>query len=224
MKKSYEIVTFDCYGTLIDWEAGIGDSFRAAAREEGVALERDAILRVYHQVEPTIQAAEYLPYRDVLAATAIAVAERLDWHIDRERASFLAASLPAWPPFIDTNSALERLKRDGYTLGILSNVDADLLAGTLRNLSVEFDFLVTAEQVRSYKPAHGHFRRAREIVGKRAWLHAAQSWFHDVVPACELGIPVAWVNRKDEPALQNAHPQAEVATLAGLLNWVSGEP
>jgi 2-haloalkanoic acid dehalogenase type II len=222
MGKTFDIITFDCYGTLIDWESGISDAIGAAAGEDGVTLTRDSIIKTYHEVEPTIQAAEFVPYRDVLAATGIAVGERLNWQVDRARAGFLADSLPGWPLFPDTNSALEQLKEAGHRLGILSNVDDDLLTGTLRHLSVEFDFVVTAEQIRSYKPAHGHFQRAREIVGSASWLHAAQSWFHDVVPACELGIPVAWINRKRELPAEDARPVVEVTTLAGLVEWMTG--
>jgi len=224
MERAYDIITFDCYGTLIDWETGISDAIRAAAEEDGVPLARDAIISTYHAVEPTVQAAEFVPYRDVLAATAIAVGECVGWQVDRARAGFLADSLPSWPRFPDTNNALEQLKKAEYRLGILSNVDDDLLAETLRHLSVEFDFVVTAEQVRSYKPAHGHFRRASEIAGSSSWLHAAQSWFHDVVPAYEMGIPVAWINRKRESPAANARPLVQVTTLAGLVEWVTGEP
>jgi 2-haloalkanoic acid dehalogenase type II len=223
MERTYDIITFDCYGTLIDWETGISAAISAAAGQAGVTLDRDAVLRTYHEVEPSIQAAEYVPYRDVLTMSAMAVGERLNWRVDQVRAGFLADSLSGWPPFVDTNAALEQLKRAGYKLGILSNVDEDLLAATLKSLSVEFDFVVTAEQVRSYKPATGHFERAREIVGASSWLHAAQSWFHDVVPAYELGIPVAWVNRTREPPLDNARPLVEVTTLVELVEWVTGE-
>ncbi len=223
MERTYDIITFDCYGTLIDWESGISEAIRSVAAEDGVTIARDAIVAAYHEVEPTIQAEEYRPYRQVLAATAVAVGGRLNWPVDERRAAFLADSLPDWRPFADTNAALEQLERAGYRLGILSNVDEDLLAGTLKNLSVDFDLVVTAEQVRSYKPASGHFERAREIVGAASWLHAAQSWFHDVVPAYELGIPAAWVNRKQEPPLENARPLVEVTTLAELVAWVTGE-
>ena len=103
---------------------------------------------------------------------------------------------------------------------MLSNVDDDLLAGTLRHFEMEFDLLVTAEQVRSYKPAHGHFLKARELVRGLQWLHAAQSYFHDIEPACELGIPVVWVNRNRDVRLGEARPTGEVDTLAGLVRWL----
>ena len=111
-----------------------------------------------------------------------------------------------------------------YALGILSNVDDDLLAGTLRRLTVDFELIVTAEQVRSYKPAHGHFDEARRQIGDRRWLHAAQSWFHDVEPACKLAIPSAWVNRKNESVHGTARPQHQVGNMAGLADLLCSSP
>ncbi len=218
----YDIVTFDCYGTLIDWETGISEAIAAAALEDGVLLTRDRITRTYHEVEPTVEAAEYRPYREVLRDTAIGVAQRLGWDLAREQARFLADGLSRWPAFADTDAALERMKANGYKLGILSNVDDDLLRHTLSHFEVEFDLLVTAEQVRSYKPAHGHFQRARSLIGDERWLHAAQSYFHDIVPACELGISVVWVNRKAEAPLGDARADGEVATLRKLADRLCG--
>jgi len=215
----YEVITFDCYGTLIDWEAGIAEAFRTAARADGVALDPQAVLAAYASLEPAVQARGYLPYREVLARTAAEVAARLGWQMPAERRGFLAESLPAWPPFPDTNPALQALAARGYALGILSNVDDDLLAGTLEHLQVRFDFLVTAQQVRSYKPAAGHFLAAGRRLAGRRWLHVAQSLFHDVAPAMALGIPVVWVNRKAEPP-PAPRPTAEVRDLGELVEWI----
>jgi 2-haloalkanoic acid dehalogenase type II len=140
--------------------------------------------------------------------------------LDAGRASFLTESLPAWRPFEDTNPALERLRAAGLRLGILSNVDDDLLAGTRRHFTVPFELIVTAAQVRSYKPAPGHFLAARERLGNARWLHAAQSWFHDVEPAAALGISVAWVNRKRERAGGSVKPAVAVETLTELADWL----
>ncbi|MBI2537877.1 MAG: HAD hydrolase-like protein [Gemmatimonadetes bacterium] len=217
----FDVITFDCYGTLIDWEAGIAEAFLAAARGDGVALDRGAVLAAYAEVEPAVEAGRYRLYRDVLAETAVEVARRLGWGLSREEARFLPESLPRWEPFPDTGPALEALCRAGYALGILSNVDDDLLAGTRRRFPVGFDLLVTAQQVGSYKPAPGHFLEARRRLAGRRWLHAAQSYFHDVEPAGALGIPVVWVNRKGERPGGAARPEGEVADLAALVPWLA---
>jgi len=124
------------------------------------------------------------------------------------------------PGCVDT---LTRLRGAGYALGILSNVDDDLLAGTLRHLDVRFSLLVTAQQVRSYKPALGHFTTARERIGAQRWLHAAQSYFHDVTPAVTQHIPVAWINRKGAQPTGAARPDREFRTLAALADWLVNE-
>jgi len=221
--RQYDVITFDCYGTLVDWEEGISSAFVREAAEDGIVLDRARVLAAYHELEPEIEASGYRPYREVLAATAVRVAQRLGWPLAVDRARFLPESLARWKPFPDTNPALERLVRAGYRLGILSNVDDDLLAATRRHLGVLFDVVITAQQVRSYKPAHGHFEEARRRIGgvqgrasEVRWLHAAQSFFHDVVPARELGIPVAWINRKRESASGGIAPDLEFRDLTGL--------
>jgi 2-haloalkanoic acid dehalogenase type II len=129
--------------------------------------------------------------------------------------------LPSWPPFPDTNDALRRLKEAGHRLAILSNVDDDLLAGTRRHLGVDFDFVVTAQQVGSYKPAPGHFTTGRARIGARRWLHVAQSYFHDIQPARVLGIPTAWINRKGQRPLDAAGADHEFRTLAEAADFLT---
>jgi HAD superfamily hydrolase (TIGR01493 family) len=144
------------------------------------------------------------------------MADRLDWKLTPARANFLPNSLPQWQPFPDTNSALTRLASK-FRLGLLSNIDNDLIAETCRYFPVKFDLIITAEEVRSYKPAPGHFRAGLARTPKNRWLHAAQSYYHDVTAARALDIPVVWVNRKDE-AIEpgNVEPDDEVRDLAGL--------
>ena len=219
--RRFDVLTFDCYGTLIDWERGIAEAFGAAARADGVTLDPAAILRAYHEIEPMTQAERYRRYRDVLALTARAVAERLGWKLAPGRETFLPESLPSWPPFSDSNAALERLRDAGHRLAILSNVDDDLLAGTRRHLAVDFDFVVTAQQMGSYKPALAHFVAARERIGAAPWLHVAQSYFHDVQPARALGIPSAWINRKGERPLDDRGPDHEFRTLAEAADFLA---
>jgi 2-haloalkanoic acid dehalogenase type II len=221
--RPYDVLTFDCYGTLIDWERGIGDAFEAAARVDGVKLDRAIALQAYHEFEPVVQAERYRSYREVLTLTAQRIAERLGWRLAPARAAFLAESLPSWPPFADTNAALQRLAASGYRLAILSNVDDDLLAGTRKHLGVDFEFVVTAQQVGSYKPAPAHFTTARARIAGARWLHVAQSWFHDVQPARALGVPTAWINRKRERRAEGARPDAEFATLGEAAAWLTAD-
>ena len=216
MSPPYDIITFDCYGTLIDWEGGISAAFMEAAAEDGVHLGREEILAAHAEIEPRVQAEGFRTYRDVLTETARRMALDFGWAIDHPRARFLPESLPEWKIFDDTNAALRRLREAGCRLGILSNVDDDLLRATMRQFDCEFELIVTAQQVRSYKPAQAHFLTAREAIGEDRWLHAAQSWFHDIVPSTRLGIPNAWINRKAEPSHEDGEPEYEFSDLTGL--------
>jgi 2-haloacid dehalogenase/putative hydrolase of the HAD superfamily len=219
--EQIQVVTFDCYGTLIDWETGIWNAFREAAAADGLTLDRDQVIERYHAIEALIERGPYRPYHTVLAEAARRVAAECGWTISRQRAEFLPHSLPLWPPFPDTNQALERLAQR-YRLGILSNVDEDLLESTCDHFPIDFDFWVTADRVESYKPDLAHFEAARPFVGDSAgWLHVAQSLYHDVAPARCVGLPVVWVNRKGEPLDPHAPPPARVvADLASLADWL----
>jgi 2-haloalkanoic acid dehalogenase type II len=216
LENDFEIITFDCYGTLIDWEGGITRAFQSEAARQAITPGADEIIAAYMAEEPAVESSSYKSYRAVLTETAERVAARLGLALPRERAGFLADSLPDWLPFPDTNSALERLSRR-YKLGLLSNTDDDLLQETRRHFTVGFDLIVTAQQVRSYKPAPAHFREAGKRLGAAKWLHAAQSYYHDVMPATAMGIPVVWVNRKGEAAADGGpRPTEEVSDMARL--------
>jgi 2-haloalkanoic acid dehalogenase type II len=219
MERPFDIITFDCYGTLIDWEGGIAGAFLEEAQKDGISLRREDVLRAYELHEPIVEHERYRAYRDVLALTALRVAQDLGWDIDR--GEFLPESLPRWKPFADTNRALERLRAAGYRLGILSNVDDDLLAETRMHFTVDFDLIITAQQVGSYKPASGHFLAARERIGSARWLHAAQSNFHDIVPVNAMGIPTAWVNRRGDTPNVGGVPTHEVRDMAGLADLLT---
>jgi 2-haloalkanoic acid dehalogenase type II len=220
MARAYDIVTFDCYGTLIDWVTGIQEAFAVAALHDGVRLDPNEVIRIYGETEHVVEK-YYRPYREVLAETATRVAHALGWTLAYERAGFLADSLPRWRPFDDTNAALERLRAAGIRLGILSNIDDDLLAATRKHFTVDFDVIVTAQQVRSYKPAQGHWVAARPLIGADRWLHAAQSNFHDIVPTNRLGIANAWINRRGERALPDGTPGMELRDLAELADAIA---
>jgi 2-haloalkanoic acid dehalogenase type II len=201
--RAFDIITFDCYGTLIDWENGIRAAFMAAG------VNGDDALRAYAEIEPVVEHEKYRSYREVLKETARRIAPNVT-------TNFLADSLPSWKPFRDTNPSLERLRRAGIRLGILSNVDDDLIAETRKHFTVDFDLVITAQQVRSYKPGHAHFLTARERIGDAKWLHAAQSNFHDIMPANQLGIANAWINRRGQTALPGGNPTYEFRDLAAL--------
>jgi 2-haloalkanoic acid dehalogenase type II len=204
----YDVITFDCYGTLVDWESGIRAAF------ESVGVGGDEALRAYAEIEPKVESGPYRSYREVLTETASRIATYVD-------GSFLADTFPSWKPFADTNPALQRLRGAGIRLGILSNVDDDLFAETRKHFTVDFDLIITAQQVRSYKPGHAHFNEARKRIGNARWLHAAQSNFHDIVPTNALGIPNAWINRHGEPALPGGTPTHQFANLTELADFVT---
>lgn len=219
----YDWITFDCYGTLIDWESGIATAFERMARASGVAYDRGRVLALYRQYEAA-EEFSYIKYREVLNRVARRICVEFGWRSGDF--GFLAESLPRWRPFPETNAALERLSRK-YNLGILSNVDNDLLDLTRRHLTVPFQLTVTAEGVGSYKPEPGHFKEARKKIGAGNWLHAAQSFYHDVVPCSRLGIDVAWINRKQEepmdPKIVPVHVARDLMTFADWIEGVQGE-
>ena len=223
--REFEFVTFDCYGTLIDWETGIRRAFKQTL--EGIGLnesQEGELFDLYQEEEKRIEGQmPYRKYREILALAASGAARRFGRSVPEKLSSLLAEQLPSWGPFPDTNPALERLATE-YTLGILSNVDDDLLAGTLKHFTVPFDLVVTAELVRSYKPGTEHFEEARGIIGAdRGWLHVAASLYHDIEPASRLGINTVWVNRKNSPEGRRFKGRIlrEVKDLTQLGDWLA---
>lgn len=214
------LLTFDCYGTLIDWESGILAGIRAAY-PPAADVSNEALLGQFHSVQNKLKTSQYRPYRDLLTEVAATVAETHGWAGGRERAAMIPASIPSWLPFDDTNDALRRLDAAGVSVGILSNIDNDLLTETLKRFEIGFALLGTAQNLQSYKPAEPHFSRGREWAGEyEAWVHVAQSLFHDVVPATALGIPTVWVNRKSEPTPDDAKPIHIASDLASAAEWL----
>lgn len=209
--------TFDCYGTLVDWRAGIernlGDRLRAHGARGAVS-----VYDVYTEVERDVEI-HYAPYRQILASSARRVGERLGIPLTAAEADEFAASLPTWPAFPDTASALRALGRRGVRRVILSNVDRDLLQETIRRNRLEVDGFVTAEDVRSYKPGPAHWLRFfQDYPDERgATLHVAHSLVHDIVPAQRLGVPTVWVDRYDEPRPRSIRPTYSVRDARSLL-------
>jgi 2-haloacid dehalogenase/putative hydrolase of the HAD superfamily len=216
LPKDVKFVTFDCYGTLIDWETGVYDAFQKEADRAGFTIDRDALIPRFIEVQREIQRGSYELYAEVLRRTAVRVAEELGWDLEPVRSSFLPNSVPAWPPFRETNAQLERLAKK-FEIGVLSNIDDKLLGATRRHFRVDFDLVVTAQQVRSYKPDPAHFKEcARRIEGnKRNWVHIASGYPTDIEPALKARVPgVIWVNRRGEELESNQRkPTSEVKTL-----------
>ncbi len=218
----FDVITFDCYGTLIDWETGIRNAFRQALKktqaDPGLA---DSALKLYEEEERSFEKNEpQMLYRDVLSEATRAVANRIGWKLPRTQSNFLAENLPSWTPFPDTGSALRSLSK-GRRIGILSNIDDALLAATLRHFPVKFDFVVTAQKVRSYKPRPAHFEEARNIIGhEKTWLHVAASWYHDIEPAIKMGINAVWVNRTNTRPKGHS-PTASVKEVRDLMALVN---
>ena len=214
--RDFEYLTFDCYGTLIDWETGIVDSISRAAGK--LPLPRDRLMAAYLEAEKR-QEDDYMKYVQVLKSTFEVLSAGLGIAVSNGAAERFAHSVPDWPAFQDTASSLRRLGELGYRRYILSNVDDDILRATIRAHGLEVDGTVTAEQVRSYKPAPGHWERFfRETgAGRGQVLHVAQSVYHDLVPAKNLGLATAWVNRYREPMPANVAPNYVSDDLQGLV-------
>jgi 2-haloacid dehalogenase len=195
--SQFECLTFDCYGTLIDWETGILSALKPILEGHHRELSDDAILEHYAALEVQIESAEYLPYKQVLQRVTQRLGSRLSFPLYPGEATALSDSFKHWPAFPDTVDSLKRL-RTRYKLAIISNTDDDLFAETAKTLEVPFDYVITAEQVGSYKPSHRNFEHALKTIGlpKEKVLHCAQSVYHDVVPAKRLGIANVWVNRR----------------------------
>jgi 2-haloacid dehalogenase len=195
--SQYECLTFDCYGTLIDWETGILNALKPILEGHHRSLSDEGILELYGALEAQVEAGEFLPYRLVLQRVTQRLGARLSFPLYEGEATALAESLKNWPAFPDTVAALKRLKRK-FKLGIISNTDDDLFAETAKTLEVPFDFVVTAQQVGRYKPSHRNFDRAIEVSGlpKEKIVHCAQSVFHDIVPAKQLKMANVWVDRR----------------------------
>ena len=210
--------TFDCYGTLIDWEGGI----RAAMSATWPDADADALLRRHLSVEHLVQEGRDLPYREVLARCLEAVAAIEGRAIPAGQRFALADSLPTWPSFAEVPAALQELRDRGWRLAILSNTDPDLLAASVANIGVEIDLRITAADAGSYKPAHGHWNAFFATSGADPvrHVHVAASLFHDVAPAGELGLPVVWINRLAE--VSDLARAGELTRLTGLADVLDG--
>jgi 2-haloacid dehalogenase/putative hydrolase of the HAD superfamily len=212
--KNISFVTFDVYGTLIDWESGAYDAFEKEAVRDGFTIERDELIPLFHEIQQQIEAGSYELYAEVLRRTAVQISKKLGWPLEPSRSGFLPDSVQRWQPFKETNPVLQKIAKQ-YKVGLISNIDDKLLGQTRRHIPTDFDLVVTAQQVRSYKPEPPHFTEcARRMGGKRGWVHVAASHYHDVVPCIKQRVPVIWVNRNKETLdSSQKKPTAEVTSL-----------
>jgi 2-haloacid dehalogenase len=188
--------TFDCYGTLVDWRSGI----RGTMARLWPASDADALVTLYHQLEPAIQAGRGIAYRQVMAETLANVAAIAQLEVPPAEAGALGESLPAWPAFPEVPTALAELRSRGWKLAILSNTDADLLAASLVSIGVPVDLRIVASEIRSYKPAPRHWEAFFDLTSanRDRHVHVAASLMHDIEPAGRLGLRCVWINRLGE--------------------------
>jgi len=214
LPKDIKFVTFDVYGTLIDWEGGALDAFEKEASRDGFTIDKDELMAHFHSIQQQIQSGSYELYAEVLRRTAVKIAKELGWPLEPSRSGFLPDSVSRWKPFKETNAQLDRFAKK-FETGLISNIDDKLLGQTRRHFRSDFDLVVTAQQVRSYKPEPAHFTECeRRLGGKKGWVHVAASYYHDVEPCLSKRIPVVWVNRnKQKLESGQKAPTAEVSNL-----------
>jgi 2-haloacid dehalogenase len=221
--SDFELLTFDCYGTLVNWEAGIFFALKPVLAAHGMSIPDAKLLELYGEFEAETEAGDYRPYRDVLQAVVFAFGKELGFKPTEKEVQSLPDSVPSWRPWPDTVAALKRLA-SRYRLAIISNIDDEMFNATRKHLPVDFASVTTAQQARCYKPGLEIFRLAlgkTEIAPQRI-LHVGQSIHHDVLPAQSLGLATVWVNRPSPRsgvgAVKKAdgRPDLEVPDLATL--------
>lgn len=209
--NSFNVLIFDCYGTLIDWESGIIDALKPALAQNGISVEDNELLELYAEFESEAESSKYVNYKEILKTVALEFALHFNFELKRESEYFISESIKNWVPFPDTVNALNELQRK-YKLAILSNIDNDLFSFSAARLGVDFDYVFTAEDIKSYKPAQRNFDYAVSKIGlpKENLLHVAQSLYHDVAVAKSLNISTVWVNRRKDTPGSGATPETAV--------------
>jgi 2-haloacid dehalogenase len=206
----FQALTFDCYGTLIDWETGIWQALQPTLIGHHITIAKDKALELYGELESAVERGEYYDYKTVLRMVLEGLGSRLGFTPTPGELARFSESVKDWPAFADSAGALQALKKK-CRLGIISNIDDDLFAFSARRLQVQFDWVITAQQAQSYKPALNNFHLAFERLGlpKDKILHVAQSLFHDIAPAKSLGLATVWVNRRHALGGFGATPPAQ---------------
>jgi 2-haloacid dehalogenase len=206
----FEVLTFDCYGTLIDWESGLWEALRPILAAHGIDIVAESALELYGELEAEIERGKYHEYHVVLQMVLERFGSRVGFRPNQYELQQFSQSVHRWPAFPDSPQALRALKRK-FKLAIISNIDDELFASSAKRLEVEFDWVITAQQVGSYKPSLQNFLFAIERIGlpKNQILHVAQSVFHDIVPAKALGLSTVWINRRHGKQGHGATPLAD---------------
>lgn len=225
--SQYKAITFDCYGTLIDWETGILTAFKPMVINHHLDLDEDTILQYFAEFESELEQGEYINYREILRGVVQKFGEKFAFTPTETEINGLADSIQYWQPFPDTVAALKLLKQK-FCLIIISNIDDDLFAFSANKLEVVFDNIITAQQVKSYKPSLNNFRQAIEKIGlpQEEILHIAASVYHDIIPAKSLGLSTVWVNRRagkqgsGATLASTSEPDLEVPDLQSLLGYL----
>jgi 2-haloacid dehalogenase len=223
----FDVLTFDCYGTLIDWEAGIWEALRPVFAAHRIDVVPDRALELYGELESAAEREAYREYKAILRAVLDGLGARLGFVPTAQELEQFSISVKDWPAFPDSAAALQALHKK-YRLAIVSNIDDDLFAYSAQRLQVRFDWIITAQQAKSYKPSLNNFRLAFERIGvpQNRILHVAQSLFHDIAPANALGLSTVWVNRRHKKEgsgatpVADAHPDLEVPDLRTLAEKV----
>lgn len=226
--QQFEVLSFDCYGTLIDWESGILTALKTLLANHEIAPEQvsdQQLLEIFAQRESILEKQGYLTYKEILKKIVESFGEKLNFIPTETELNSLAESIQNWQPFPDTVAALKALKKR-YKITIISNIDDDLFAHTAKKLEVELDWIITAQQIKSYKPALQNFEIAieRMDIANDKLLHVAQSVYHDIVPAHSMGISTVWVNRRQNKPGDGAtlaasgNPDLEIPDLKTLVS------
>jgi 2-haloacid dehalogenase len=214
-----KLITFDCYGTLIDWESGMKNALRNLAEKRNLSFDIESLPEKYIEIELEIEHEGYRRYREVLEIGLRRLFEEKRIEFNHEEEKIFASSITTWLPFEETTEILRKLK-ERHKLAILSNIDEDLIQHSIKLIGVEFDGVITAEEVKSYKPSHAHWKKMIGVfkIPKEGVLHVAASYVHDIVPAKELGFQVAWINRKNEKPKGNIKADYEFKDLRPLVD------
>lgn len=218
MFKGKKYITFDCYGTLIDWESGIREALKKVSEKNNLNLDLTNISEKYIKAELEVEAKQYRKYHEVLQLSAKKLLKQMGFDLSDKDALEFADSIYNWQPFPETHDTLATLKDKGYKPVILSNIDNEIIKKSIKLMGIDFDGVVTAEEVGSYKPAYGHWDEMliRFDTKKEEVLHVAASYIHDIIPAKEQGFDAVWINKNNEQPTREIRPDLEFKDLRPL--------